>query len=273
MSAHESEGRLWDPEAELGGEHDELVGRLEHVLAPLHAPAPPALEFPARETRVDERASPSRGWIVAVVSLAAALALWFAWRAQPTPPAGSSIAQAPPSSPAPSLAPVPDVWRVEALEGESHCQPAELPTEGEQAPPELDEGAALEQGASLQLGEGASARLSSGEARVELHPSSLVHNEQGVLHLSEGRAWVDLPARATEVRWRLLADALALETRAARFMVTVERGQHVEIEVVSGELELEGDEGRAEVRAGQLCRARFGAGPLELLGPLECETP
>ena len=275
MSARESEGRLWDPQAELGGEHDELLAELEQLLDPLRASAPPALELPVREASADEPASSSRGWLVALVSLAAALALWLAWRAQPEPPSGSRIVQAPRSAPPPILAPAsaPLEWRVEALDGDNHCQPAEVQAEGGQAPPELDVGSTLEHGASLQLGEQSSARLSSGGAQLELHPSSLVHNEQGVLHLSEGRAWVDLPSRATEARWRIVAEPLSIETRAARFMVSVEPGRKIEIEVVSGELELVGDEEVRRARAGQLCRARVGPAPLESLDSVVCENP
>ncbi|EDM78619.1 hypothetical protein PPSIR1_29248 [Plesiocystis pacifica SIR-1] len=265
MSGPEAEDRLWDPEAASTGELDELAARLEGQLAPLRAPEAPALELPAREP---EAAAPppksSAGWWVAVC-VAAALALWFAWRARPVPDPSPRVAQAPPTQ----TAPAPAIWRVEALDGENHCRPADA---GDEDAPDLDAGSTLEDGASLQLGAEASARLSNGDAQLELHPSSLLRNDAGVLALLEGRAWVDLPAREDSAPWRFAVDGLTVETPSARFMVSAHAGVGIELDVITGELTIADGQGTTTAHAGQLCRARFGPAPVVELEPLECAT-
>lgn len=294
MIGDEHDDRLWDPAAEVErpGEHDELAASLEQLLSPLGAPAAPALELPARAGLVDatrsvgpgqsqsarerrpltfdEDPSRSRGWVVALVSLAAALALWLAWRAQLAPPASAQVARRPALEDSP--APRADAWRVEALDGETDCRPADHDP-GDEAGPldELGEGALVDEGAIIELGDEASARLSSGDAQLELHPRGRLRHSEGVLTLLEGRAWVDLPAR--ERAWQLGAGPLELETRSARFMVSVDPGAAIEIELVTGELSLVGGDHVTRARAGQLCRARFEPGPMAAIRSLECLAP
>lgn len=265
MSGPEAEDRLWDPQAPSTGELDELAAHLEGQLAPLRAPEAPALKLPAREPEVAALPSKSSaGWWVAL-SVAAALVLWFAWRARPVPDPSPRVTQAPPTQ----TALAPDAWRVEALDGENHCRPADA---GGEDAPDLGAGSTLEDGASLQLGAEASARLSNGDAQLELHPSSLLRNDSGVLTLLEGRAWVDLPAREASTPWRFAVDGLTVETPSARFMVSAQPGAGIELDVVTGELTIADGQGTTTAHAGQLCRARFGPAPVVELDRLECAT-
>jgi hypothetical protein len=141
------------------------------------------------------------------------------------------------------------------------------------------EGASLPEGTPLDTGAGSTARLRQGEAVVEMHPNSQVRQVAGVLELSYGRVWAELPEREGGGEWTLRTHEVTLHSKGARFVwwafeskagevgVPFRPGDGVGVEVVSGELELSIGDETIKARAGQRCWGAVGG----QMGRLRCE--
>ncbi len=255
---------LWDPRERAGAYTRALEERLQPLrrggeLPPLRLPERQAPRHPD-----SARTRPAIAWGVAVAAalLLVTLALWSRSRGVDEPAPYPELSQLSPVTLLEQLDAVPeraDAWSVASLGELANCKD-----------PRVQTGAALFDGAELHTGEGVT-RLSAGAARVELHPHSTARYDEDVINLVAGRAWAELPARVDAKPWRLHVGGLEIHAVDARFVAAVESGA-VELEVVSGSLRVAGGGEIRSASTGQTCRAELSPGPIELVGPIECEA-
>ncbi len=284
MSQEELE-RLWDPSATASGA--DAVGDLERRLSSLRGPQElPPLSLPPRSATkepppqtVSEEVMRTWALVAMLILIASVLMAWFATR-----PSRQLPADFEPLAQAPSRADYPiregatprggeDVWRVDDFAGQAQCErPGMVGVVEDRGP--------LPESVDLDVGPGSTARLSKGEASVEVHPNSQVRRVGDALELGHGRAWVDLPARDDEGEWVLRTREVTLQTIEARFVwwafeelpeqdsAPQRIGQELGVEIVSGRVEFEIDGKTIVGEPGQTCRAH--GDDSGRLGPVVC---
>ncbi len=251
---------LWDPR-ERAGVHTRA---LEERLRPLRrAGEPPPLSLPERqEPKPPERAG---RWVLVAAAAAALLLVsllaWSRGRVEESKPSVEIAQRSPVTLVEPDLGFArADAWRVASLGEQANCKD-----------PRVQTGAELFDWAELHTGESVTV-LSAGAARVELHPHSAARYVDGTVALVTGRAWAELPARVDAKPWRLYVGELEVQAVDARFVASVDSHAGViEVEVSAGAIRIGGGGALGHAEAGETCRASVGPGPVELIGPIECQ--